>query len=113
MGVVNYSKSLRHLDGPLNIPAIFSDLLGFQRRFGQLGVAQGLIDSPAVEKCRRRGVQPDRPEKGPQDPDTPEAPETPADEPKPAPVQDPPAEPGRGPYTVRGGDRGTTARVEP
>lgn len=53
-------------------------------------------------------MQPDRPEKGPQDPDVPEAPETPTDEPKPAPVQDPPAEPGRGPYTVRGGDRGTT-----
>ncbi len=30
----------------------------------------------------------------------PEAPETPTDEPKPAPVQDPPAEPGRSPYVV-------------
>lgn len=33
-----------------------------------------------------------------EDPDR--APETPTDEPKPAPVQDPPAEPGRPPLTV-------------
>ena len=32
-----------------------------------------------------------------------EAPETPTDEPQPAPVLDPPAEPGRPPLTVRGG----------
>ena len=30
-----------------------------------------------------------------------EAPETPTDEPKPTPVQDPPAEPGKSPYVVR------------
>jgi hypothetical protein len=58
-------------------------------------------------------VQPERPEKVPQDPDTPEAPETPTDEPKPAPVQDPPAEPGRGPYTVRVEGIGALPRVEP
>jgi hypothetical protein len=33
--------------------------------------------------------------------DEPEAPETPSDEPKPTPVQDPPAEPGKAPYVVR------------
>ncbi len=39
----------------------------------------------------------------PQERDTPkEAPETPADEPKPAPVQDPPVEPDPAPYVVRG-----------
>jgi general stress protein YciG len=39
--------------------------------------------------------------------DTPkEAPETPTDEPKPAPVQDPPAEPDPAPYVVRGGQTG-------
>jgi uncharacterized protein len=33
------------------------------------------------------------------------APETPTNEPKPAPVQDPPAEPGRAPYVVAGAPR--------
>jgi hypothetical protein len=33
--------------------------------------------------------------------DTPDAPDTPTDEPKPAPVQDPPAEPDTTPYVVR------------
>jgi len=43
----------------------------------------------------------------PQERDTPkEAPETPADEPKPVPVQDPPAEPDPAPYVVRGGQTG-------
>lgn len=38
----------------------------------------------------------------PRPPEPPEkAPETPTDEPKPAPVQDPPAEPNRAPYVVR------------
>jgi general stress protein YciG len=37
----------------------------------------------------------------PRPPDEPEAPETPSDEPKPTPVQDPPAEPGKAPYVVR------------
>jgi general stress protein YciG len=40
-------------------------------------------------------------EKNNQDPPE-EAPETPTNEPKPAPVQDPPAEPGRAPYVVTG-----------
>lgn len=35
------------------------------------------------------------------------APETPTDEPKPAPVQDPPAEPGRPPMVVRAGSDGS------
>ena len=33
-------------------------------------------------------------------------PDTPTDEPKPAPVQDPPAEPNPAPYVVRGGGEG-------
>jgi hypothetical protein len=33
--------------------------------------------------------------------ETPDAPDTPTDEPKPAPVQDPPAEPDPAPYVVR------------
>ncbi len=37
----------------------------------------------------------------PRPPDEPEAPDTPHDEPKPTPVQDPPAEPGKAPYVVR------------
>jgi hypothetical protein len=41
--------------------------------------------------------------------DPPDAPETPSDEPKPVPVQDPPAQPDTSPYVVRereyGGDR--------
>jgi len=42
----------------------------------------------------------------PQRPEDPrEAPETPTDEPKPTPVQDPPAEPGKSPYVVRDGAR--------
>ena len=109
---MNYSKSPALRDGGSNIPTIFSHLGRVRRSFCDLGVAQGLDDSPTVEKCRRRRVQPERPEKVPQDPDTPEAPETPTDEPKPAPVQDPPAEPGRGPYTVREGI-GALPRVEP
>ena len=48
-----------------------------------------------------RNEQPPRPDEG-DEPDR--APETPTDEPKPAPVQDPPAEPGRPPLVVlRGG----------
>jgi hypothetical protein len=40
----------------------------------------------------------------PNPPDKPDrAPETPTDEPKPTPVQDPPAEPERAPYVVRSG----------
>jgi hypothetical protein len=35
------------------------------------------------------------------------APDTPTNEPKPAPVQDPPAEPGRRPYVVAAGPHGT------
>ena len=42
-----------------------------------------------------------------------EAPDTPTDEPKPAPVQDPPAEPDRAPYVVRWSDGTATLRVEP
>ena len=43
----------------------------------------------------------------PQERDVPnEAPETPTDEPKPAPVQDPPAEPDPAPYVVRGNATG-------
>ncbi len=41
----------------------------------------------------------DRGRESPDDPQ--EAPETPTDEPKPVPVQDPPAEPGTAPYVVR------------
>src|SRR5215211_3784297 len=42
-----------------------------------------------------------------------EAPETPTTEPKPAPVQDPPAEPDPAPYVVRGFQgRATPARLE-
>ena len=53
-------------------------------------------------------AQADRPEdSGPEgsgdEPD--EAPETPTDEPKPVPVQDPPAEPNPTPYVVRTVDR--------
>ena len=50
-----------------------------------------------------------------QDDDDPpdEAPETPTNEPKPAPVQDPPAEPGRAPYVVSTPvGRATPVRVE-
>jgi len=69
--------------------------------YSPLSVAQHLIHSPAVDTCRlgelmqhdderpRPAEQPDK------------APETPTDEPKPAPVQDPPAEPDRAPYVVR------------
>jgi hypothetical protein len=39
-----------------------------------------------------------------------EAPETPTDEPKPAPVQDPPAEPDPAPYVVRGYEVGPNQR---
>lgn len=47
------------------------------------------------------------------DGDEPErAPETPTDEPKPAPIQDPPAEPGRPPLVVRGHWTAATARVQ-
>lgn len=77
-------------------------------------MAQRLIDSPTVEKCRegirvpitgkmdRPGPRPDRPHRPNEGNDDPpdQAPETPTDEPKPAPVQDPPAEPGRPPYVV-------------
>jgi len=47
------------------------------------------------------------------DDDSDEAPETPTDEPKPAPVQDPPAEPNPVPYVVRAWDqRAFPVRVE-
>jgi hypothetical protein len=44
-----------------------------------------------------------RPEEPNQGDDPDEAPETPTDEPKPAPVQDPPAEPNPTPYVVLAG----------
>jgi hypothetical protein len=44
--------------------------------------------------------RPPRREEEPEDDDDDEAPETPLDEPAPTPVQDPPDEPGKGPYTV-------------
>ena len=45
----------------------------------------------------------DEHERRPEDHGTPDkAPETPTNEPKPAPVQDPPAEPNQAPYVVRG-----------
>jgi general stress protein YciG len=40
-----------------------------------------------------------------------EAPETPTNEPKPAPVQDPPAEPDPAPYVVRGNQAGHTSET--
>lgn len=43
-------------------------------------------------------------------PDEPKAPETPHDEPKPTPVQDPPAEPGKAPYVVRDHEAGPRTR---
>jgi general stress protein YciG len=48
-----------------------------------------------VENMQHDDERPRRPE------DPQEAPETPTDEPKPTPVQDPPAEPGKSPYVVR------------
>jgi len=47
---------------------------------------------PETNNDDRDPVDPDRPDK---------APETPTDEPKPTPVQDPPAEPDPSPYVVR------------
>jgi hypothetical protein len=43
-------------------------------------------------------------------PDEPDVPETPTDEPQPAPVQDPPAEPTTVPYVVSRADNGTEDR---
>jgi general stress protein YciG len=76
-------------------------------------VAHGLIHSPAVESSvsQESRVQTDDPQKertppgppGIDERDEPErTPDTPTDEPKPAPVQDPPAEPGRPPLVVGG-----------
>jgi len=48
-----------------------------------------------VNNMQHDDERPPRPE------DPQEAPETPTDEPKPTPVQDPPAEPGKSPYVVR------------
>lgn len=52
-------------------------------------------------------------EQRPDDRETPEkAPETPTNEPKPAPVQDPPAEPDPAPYVVRGYQAGQSSESE-
>ena len=79
-------------------------------------MAHRLIKRPRVAACVERGDVKDmqhddeRPHR-PEDPE--EAPETPTDEPKPTPVQDPPAEPGKSPYVVRDGARRPTTKVEP
>ena len=50
------------------------------------------------------------PSRKPEDQGTPDqAPETPTNEPKPAPVQDPPAEPNQSPYVVRGREAGPSS----
>jgi hypothetical protein len=50
-------------------------------------------------RCVRREHDPDDPDDSDDDAD--EAPETPLDEPAPMPVQDPPADPDKGPYTMK------------
>jgi len=65
-------------------------------------VAHRLIESPAVEHVARGDRTMQHDDERPRPPDEPErAPDTPSDEPKPTPVQDPPAEPGKAPYVVR------------
>jgi hypothetical protein len=56
----------------------------------------------------------ERPDDHDDDPDgrDDEAPTTPTDEPKPVPVQDPPAEPDQAPYVVAGRTRATHRREE-
>jgi hypothetical protein len=66
-------------------------------------------ERPLVNQREDHGVE----KKDREDDEEPETPETPPDEPQPAPVQDPPAEPIQVPYVVRIEDRRQPARVAP
>ena len=100
---------------------------GSRRLRSSFSVAQRLDDSPTVAATASlipTGMGPvafssgyglemhekERPQEPKDDPG--EAPEIPTDEPKPAPVQDPPAEPNRAPYVVRGVNGGATHQRE-
>ena len=68
---------------------------------------------PITGDMDRRRPRPEAPDRSDRNDDAPdEAPETPTDEPKPAPVQDPPAEPGRPPYVVQRRTEGLATESE-
>jgi general stress protein YciG len=68
---------------------------------------------PITGEVERRPPAPERPDRSIDHDDPPDkAPETPTDEPQPAPVQDPPAEPGRAPYVVERRTEGRATESE-
>lgn len=66
----------------------------------RLPFTHGRAIPPCGASDANRDDRPSPPERGPGDDD--DAPETPLDEPAPMPVQDPPNEPDKHPYTVHG-----------
>jgi len=102
--VVIHSREHGHADGCRNIPTEYSHLHVVLALRGSRVVAHGLIHClvgrPEMSKGWRVRLNDgtDRNDLDPPD----EAPETPTADPKPAPVQDPPAEPGRAPFIVIG-----------